>query len=241
MTVPTTTVPRTGTDLTATTDPALLARVTDGAITLSDLVKELAPVQVSAPAPAVIPTAKTITEAQRAAMARVPEVFGQVVPAVRRKLTVGEVESLITERTTLDEVKTMAEKRIEDIKVTVHNHLDTLIEATVPDDQRPLLDSSGHYISAGRAGSNDLDREFSREPRTTSASLNVAALAALDTGEPDALLSHEQYLALTTQVRQVDEAKIMIALRKDPGLIRALAAATTPGKASTSMFLRPRK
>lgn len=237
-------------------------KITDGSLALSDLL-DLVQVPTEAPSlPAKVASAKEITKAQRDAMARVPKVYGSVVPTEPRALEPGEVRDLIDERGTLDEVKKMTETRIADITLTVHNHLDAVYEdfiteqrlertrkvaaaggdeQSVPPVQMADRDPKGHYVTAGTAEVEDRDKVFSREVRHGAPSLNVAALKALDTGEPDALLTHEEFLSMTTQTRVFDESKVMLALRKNPALIKAIAAATTPGGDSTAVYLRNKK
>lgn len=248
------------------TDPALdtlMDKVrTGGIVTLSSLLsltKSLVPI---AEAPVVaVATPKEITDSQRAAIKHLPDVFAQVIPGEVRALEPAEVESLIDERMTLDEVKKMAEARLADITVTVHNHLDTEYADQITEDltdralkvaaaggdesavavvRSAARDEKGHYIVEGTVGAPGQTKQFSREVRHGSPSLNTALLAALDTGEPDALITHEEYLSMTTQVRQFDEAKAMLAIRKNPALVQAIVKATEPGKDGVSVYLRNR-
>ena len=69
-------------------------------------------------------------------------------------------------------------------------------------------------------------------------SLSVSALEAL---EADGTIDHKTFLALTRPVRVVDEVGVMAAVRKDPKILAALAKATTPGKKSTAINVRPKK
>lgn len=209
------------------------------AASLAEIVRLLNPTEVSAAPPAKVPTPKEITEVERRAIEHLPEVFGRVVPTQVRALTPVEVSTLIEERETLDTIKKMVEARLKDITVTAHNHLDAEYEASTPEDRRTALrDDAGHYILEGRIGSTERNQEFSRETRQGTASLDVSALAALDTGEDDAEISHTEYLSMTRQVRVFDEARAMDVLRKKPTLLRAIALATKPGKSGTSIYLR---
>ena len=208
---------------------------------LADLMALLALPEQSAVQPARIPTAKAITPAQQAAVARLPEVFGRVVPTERRALQPVEVTALVDEKITLDDVKKMAEARLKDVTATIHNHLDVEYEAATPEAERTIRDDNGHYIVEGRSGAEDREKEFSRETRQGSSVLNVEALKALDTGEPDALLTHAEFLAMTRQVRIVDEARVLDVIRNKPALVRALNAAIEPGKSGTSVYLRAKK
>lgn len=215
-----------------------LVQINSGSITLADLLKALSPKQQSAPVPAVLPKPAEIAEKQRAAMAKVPDVFGQVVPTERRALEPVEVKALVEEKQTLDTVKKMAETRLKDITLTVHNHLDVEIEAALPEADRPIRDDNGHYIVAGEAPAPGEEQQFTREVKNYAASLSVEGLQLQ---EALGLLSHEDFLAMTSQVRVVDEAKVMQAVRKKGELVHVLAAATTAGKQGTSVQLRKRK
>lgn len=226
------------TDLTTIVDTKILDALRGGTLTLSALAKAIAPKAPIAEAPAVVPLPREITAEQRAAIERMPTVYGKVVPTRRCSLTLAEIDTLIVERDTLDTVKKTAEGRLEDITIIAHNHLDIETEKKFAEGERPEKDAKGHYVTAARFGVPGQGKEFSRETRETSASLDLSALEALvDSGD----LTHEQYLSMTTQVRVVDEAKIMLAVRKEPGLIKALAKATRAGGKSTSMYLRLKK
>lgn len=209
------------------------------ALTISDLMAILAPKPKAEEVTSTVPLPKKITPAQAAAMERVPEVFGKVVPTEPRLLVPTEVKALIEERMTLDEVKKMAESRLKDITIVAHNHMDREYEAQVPDPERRVpQDKDGHYIEAHRAGVPEMDKEFSRETRGGTPTLVAATLQSFDTGEEDALLTHAEYLSMTTQVRVVDPAKVMAAVKKNPRLVEVIARATEPGVAGTSVYLR---
>jgi len=245
-------------------DPALVALVdkvkAGGVVSLADLLELTTAVVPVAEAPvAKVAVPRVITEAQREAMDRLPKVFGQVVPDKPRELVPVEVGALVVERQTLDDVKKMAEARLADITVTVHNHLDAQYanwvetervtrtakfastgEAAPPVKVAPR-DEKGHFITAGTAGVEDVAQQFSREVRHGAPSLSAVALEQLATGDPDAPLTHAEYLSMTTQVRVFDESKAMLAIRKKPALVRAIAMATQPGKDGVSIYLRNRK
>lgn len=184
----------------------------------------------SAGAPA--PTA--ITDSQRAALAQVTEVYGSVVPTERRSLTPAEVESLMAERLVLDEVKKMVEARSESLRTTVFNHLDVEAEAAgVPEGTG--VDKDGHYILAGETVGTEAGKKFRREVRTSAPTLNADALKGLvDSGD----LAHDDYLAMTTQVRVVDENKVMLTLKKRPELIGAVTKALRPARRNAALWVR---
>lgn len=228
-----------GTDLDVLVQNAQTLIATHTSVSMADLLAALSPAQVSDPAPAKVPAPRAITEAQRKAIARMPEVYGKVVPTERRMLEPTEVVALLDERTTLDEVKKTADARLKDITVIAHNHLDVQIE-NQPEEIRAglLTDEAGHFIVAGKISVPDADVEFSRETRQSSATLPLEALEALETAGD---IDHKTFLALTSQVRVVDEVKVMAAIKKDPSLLAKIAKATQPGKKGTSMYVRPKK
>ena len=228
----------TGSDLTTLVSTEILDKVKGGTITLSALAAALAPPTAGSEVVASVASPREITEEQRTAIRRLPEVYGKINPMGRRALTAPETSSLLDERDTLKKVEAMVTARVADITLIAHNHLDAKIDESVPQGKRPPMDAKGHYIVEGRLGVPEVAEEFSREVSEGSASLSESSLKALvDSGD----LTAKQYLAMTSQVRVIDEAKIMIALRKDPTLIRAIAKATKPGKKSVSMYVRKKK
>ena len=228
--------PAAGADLQALTS-SVVAEINKGTLSFNDLLKALSPQQTSEPVPAVIPTAKAITPKQSAAMEKVATVYGRVVPTERRTLEPVEAEALVEEKQTLDEVKKMATSRLEDITVTIHNHLNVALEESGKA-EGVLLDGKGNYIAEGRVGGPGQEQEFAREVKNYAASLNIDGLKE---AEALGLLSHEDYLAMTRQVRVVDEARVLEVLGKKPEVLAAIQHATVPGKKGTAVSLRKRK
>ncbi len=249
---------QTGTDAPAADDAAktqALAQVTtairkvnEGAISFADLLKLVAPPPPPEVAPAQPAPVPGITAEQRKALERVVEVFGKVVPTERRVLTVPEVGQLIEERMTLDAITDLAEKRKEGIRTTVCNHLDLELEAeaTKSGAELPHRDDKGHYVANGKARNPDQPKQFSRETRGSSPTLDPEALRLLadDAGlqaklaEAGITFTHADYLAMTRPVRVVDEAQVMLHLRKNPHLVHAIKLATTSKPSTASVYLR---
>lgn len=216
---------------------AAAKEIDKGSITLKDVLSVLAPGRESADVPAVLPVPSQITEAQHKAVERVGKVFGKVVPTERRVLTSVEVASLVDEKQTLDEIKKMAVGRQENIRITIFNHLD--VEAEGAGKNRDALrDNHGFYILGGEVrGEPDTPKKFTREVRDSAPSLNTEALKNL-ADDPEVDFTHQDYLKMTTQVRVVDENKVLLAMKKDPRLILAISNAINPGKKISSMNLR---
>lgn len=216
-----------------------IAKIEAGTLTMEALLEALAPdVPPAAEVEAQAPMPVAITPEQREAITKVGEVFGKVVPTERRTLQATEVASLIEEKQTLDELKKMAEARHESIRTTVFNHFDVEAEAEgkAADAYR---DKRGHYILTGEARATpEVGKKFTREVRQQGPSLNASALEALARDDDFADLTWDDYLKMTTQVRVVDENKVMLALKKKPDLVKAIARATNPGSRTASLNLR---
>lgn len=210
-------------------------------LSLGDLLKVLKPEdQIEKVAATEPPLPTAITANEEAALEKVTKVFGSVIPTERRKLDVGEISQLIEERDTLQTLKKMAEDRIsEGIRTTIFNHLDIVAEENGEADENTPRSKDGHYILPGEArGNPDDETKFKREVRQSSPALDAAALKSLADDPEFEGFTHEDYLSMTTQVRQVDENKVMIALKKNPKLIHAIAEATRPGSKTAALYQR---
>lgn len=222
--------------------PALdkaVAKVREGTISLDDLTDLLAPEPEAVETPEDLPTPATITDDERKALARVTDVFGSVVPAKRRKLKPSEVTALIDERDTLDTVEKMCSARKDDIRTTILNHNDVLVEeeGLAEDLQR---DKDGvHYIhKQSYNGDGSTKRRFSVETRSGSANMNPSVLKALADDPEVEDFTHEDYLAMTEQTRVFDEHKAMLHLKKNPDLVKHIQRAVTKGHPSVSVYVR---
>lgn len=228
---------------TASTDidtlvTAAIEQVERGDIALKDLLKALSPEAEAQPVPSEVPLPAEITDEEHVALDRVGEVYGSVVPAERRMLEPAEVHTLVEERLTLDTIEKMSKRRKEDIRTIIFNHLDVEVEESGIDLEAPR-DKRGHYVVEGQViGQSDTPKKFKREVRESSPSISESALKALseDPDVPD--FTHEDYLAMTTQTRVVDENKIMLALKNKPELIHAISKAVTPGGKTAALTVR---
>lgn len=228
------------TDLDVTTR-AVVDRINSGALSMADLLKALSPKPTALPAPEHMPVSAVIPDEDRKAIERVLEVFGKVVPTERRVLQPAEVDALIEEKQVLDRLKKMSERRLsEGIRPAIFNHLDVEVEEGSPEEAAATdRDKDGHYLREGEAvGTGSTGVKYTREIRTSSPTLDIEALKALseDPDYPD--FTHADYLSMTEQVRVVEESKVLLALKKNPNLIHAIAKATRPGSKSASLYLR---
>lgn len=179
-----------------------------------------------------------ITEAMRADLARLPEVYGRVVPTKRRMLRPLEITALAEERTMIDRViKFLGIRKDTSIRATVLNHLDVKFEqgATL----MPEVDEQGHYIVGGKEPVPGMDnRRFSREVRESKPVVDSAELERVHTAGG---LDRQEYLAITSvpPVKRVfDPVKAAAAIKKDPALLYKIARVTKPGSRSAALYLR---
>ena len=182
-----------------------------------------------------------ITETQRAAIDTLPSVYGKVVPTEKRMLQPAEVTALAAEREALDELEKMVKARREAIRTTVVNHMDESLFSSLTDTEREALDldGEGHVLTAQRVAIPGEAKAFSWEIRETAVSLDADALKNLDVaGEID----HDLYLSMTTQVRVIDEMKVMAAIQTNPAeAISAISKATKAGKRIGALYIRKAK
>jgi hypothetical protein len=129
------------------------------------------------------------------------------------------------ERVMLDELGKFIDDRKAAMKRAIYNHLDQ----TEPDPDAPR-DKDGHLVKAGRVEVPALGLAFTRETKQSSPHLTAEAL--------EEVLSHEDYLECTTPVRVVDEAKVMLKVRKKPAIVAQLAQAVTAGEPTTAFNKR---
>jgi hypothetical protein len=223
-------------------DPVLktaLAKLSEG-VAYKDLLAILAPKAAALAVPAEAPLPAVITDQQKAALDRLPEVFGRVVPQERRALQPTEVSLLLEERATLKTIADMAKDREADIRTTVLNAHDVRLEESGEDLSAVERDKDGHYIRKGEIRAEaGASQRFSVEARSGSATVNPDLLRQLAADENEPWFTHDDYLKMTTQTRVFDEEKTMIALRSRPDLLAALRYATTPGRGSVAVT--PRK
>lgn len=152
-------------------------------------------------------------------------------PAGRKSLTATQQDRLLAFYTTTHSAAKALKRAQETIRTTFFNHLDVLAEqAGVATPDETPRDKAGHYLLAGEIVVEGKEFRMTREVTEPAVDLNAEDLKALvELGA----LPHETFLALTTQVRVVDEAKVMEAVRKDPSLLKTLSHATRVTRAGS--------
>jgi hypothetical protein len=161
------------------------------------------------------------------------------VPATRRELATPEITALIKERMVLDEIANMVAARKDGLRTTVFNHLDVKVEGSAAFDADEVqVDDKGHFVVAGEARGEGVSKRFTREPRSAAPDLSVDKLKAMADDPECDLLTPQDFLAMTEQRRVVSEPRVMMALQRNPKLLRAIAEATDPGRSTGAFFLR---
>ncbi len=209
------------------------------AVSLKDVVGLLAPEPERLPVPEVLPLPAVITKEQREALAHLNNTFGAVVPTERRALESSEIEAIHDERKTLDQIEKLASNRKADIRTAVVNHFDVIQEEAGDVTEETPRDKEGHYVGAKvQEPIPNSDKKWSWEIRGGSPELNIAELERLADDETYEGFTRKDFLAMTTQTRVVDENKVMLAMKKNPELVRTIAKATKTSAKTGSLFVR---
>lgn len=238
--------------LAATEVPSAITQaVSNGAIvSMGDLVAALAPPPAISKVGAV-PLPAVVSEDEKVALERLPEVYGSVVPTERRELEPTEITSLIGERGVLKTVESLVKRRLDDISLTVLNHNDVDFEedpsqtegVLLGPDGKPFITAKGHVVRKARFRGDDpsLATLFSVETRKGSPSVSPSKFQELADDPAWENASHQDYLACTRQERVWDENKAMIHLRANPHLLVTLREAMTTSSPSVSVYERANK
>ena len=186
--------------------------------------------------------APAITPKVAAALAELPAVFGSVVPTERRRLTAEELDSLLTERQTMDTIlKLVKDRKDSSIRTTILNHIDVELEGRLTPEQLAEIDrdADGHYYHDEKVTVPDTGKAFSWEITDGSSVLSHDKLKELDQA---GLIDHDLYLEITEPVRVVNEQKLLLAMSKQPeevlGIVRA---ASVPGSEEKGKSLCPQR
>lgn len=162
------------------------------------------------------------------------------VPPNRRMMTTEELFSVNTFLATTKVVAKVVKRATEDtIKPAFHNHFDVKAEKDGVADPRttPRHPKSGHYLLEDKTSGkvSGLKASAERELRGGTVSLTEEGLKGLvDSGE----ISHQEYLAMTRQVRVVDEDAVLAAVKKNPELVQKLRKATSVSDPTIALTIR---
>lgn len=182
-----------------------------------------------------------ITPELKEALRRLPGVFGSVAPTESRKLERAEVERLTEERTVLNLVITALGNRDKDIDEAMRSHMDALAPEDAPviaegvAKGHKLLASEGEPFEVPVEGYEDAWQQRKVRGRAEMSLGLLADLLAAGT------ITREEFMAVTAQVRVLDEDKIKRAVRKSPARFLSVLKAITLRKGDTAQLVPPKK
>lgn len=187
---------------------------------------------------APLPQALAVTpEESQALSAFEKQAKDLVLPQSRRALNEAELRGAVEFMQTVKTVKAAVERaEKKTLKPALFGHFDAKAKADGLA-KTSLRNSDGYLIAADdHSGAvAGLPMKAVREVRSGSVSLPADELASL---EAQGVITHEEFLSLTTQVRVTDDAKVVAACKKDPTLVERLSKATKSTSATVSLNLR---
>jgi len=226
--------------------PGLIAQIQDNEpFTVADLADRLvSPDRVlpkDEPAPAAAPQVK-VTDTLKAALTRLPKVFARVSPTERRTLEQDELVRLTEEVLTIDAVTTQLGERREAIAETIRNHMDVAAEKTGGEDGLARIaegKAKGHYLLGRKGEPFEISVPGYRsgwQQRYVKGTSKIEGqrLAGL---LRDGIITTREFNSCTRTVRVLDEDKLAVAIRKNPGrFLQILARITRKGAPSASLY-----
>lgn len=187
-----------------------------------------------------------ITQQHLDALARLPEIYGKVVPKSDRALNASELATIAEERQTIDLVLKLLEARKSDsIRETLANHLDHVYYRAHPGEEPPT-DKRGHVAVKGATENDALVRGGKyKVARTVSGGKKVLTLSEVEVLRHDGKISAEVYERITRvippssmPVTVLDEEGLVAAMKSDPGLAFTLAQAARTTDTTTSITIK---
>ena len=215
---------------------------------------EVAKAMVSDTPPAVVgdevqpfpalPGAIDITPEVKQALVDLQDVFGRVQPSHRKLLTDAEREALGRERAVSDVLIGLLTQRKKDIREIIYAGMDVKAERDGADPATSPRDEQGHYAIGGNASEYQrlpipgTNTDFVRETKSARVTYDEASLARM---EQLGKVTHDQYLALTREVRVFDEKKALLSMQRDPTLMGVFRKIVRAGRPSSALNVRKRK
>jgi hypothetical protein len=232
------------------TEGALALIASDRPWTVDALAELLAPAAPKAersdpfPVPAA---AKPITDKLRAALKRLPAVFGSVTPTEHRKLEAAELAKLTDEAVTIAVIGDTLVKRLDVIKETVRHHMDFLAVEQAKDGAELLRIMSdtgkGHAIAAAPGEPFKVPVpgfEDTWEQRFVSGKVEVGYNQVPGLLRDD-FIDRQEYLSVTSAARVFDPVKFAGFVRKNPMRGLEILAKITTRKAPSASLYAPKK
>lgn len=176
------------------------------------------------------PKPLALSEDEKIAIKRLPEVYGRVAPEDNRLLTQEELVLLIEERGIIDTVlKVIKTRKDESIRETLANHLDHVFLHVADADTVALtpIDKKGHVQTKQDVPVDGTGRKVQK---TVSDPKPQLSMASVEQAHKDGKIDRKTYLKITRMPevpRVLDEPGLAKAIKDDPSLLYVLAPYTT--------------
>jgi hypothetical protein len=156
---------------------------------------------------------------------------GVTLPTLRRELDADELEDFTLALEDVTKARTALEAAEKKLKLTFQTHFDAVARNTPGFTTNGVeYNKDGFYVTEDHvsAAVEGLGKKVIRSVVPGSPVLTEEGLASL---EAEGVISHEEYLKATQQVRVVDEDGVMELAKERPELLPELASETTQEKA----------
>jgi len=170
--------------------------------------------------PEVVQTLRTLVQT----------LVGLDLPTSRRELTQAELEEFTLALQDANEVKKAVTASEDKLKQVFQNHADVRALADGRVTPATPTNKLGYYVLEDKA-SMAVPGLAKKVQRTITEPNPVLTDAGLRDLEQRKLITHEEYLKATRQVREPDEVGVMDLVRKRPGLLPFLAEVSKPERA----------
>lgn len=185
-----------------------------------------------------IPQSAALNEDAEEAVSKVAKLLSELdLPDRRRMLTKDELETLTRTYIEWDKASKGLDRSRDQIKAAIFNHFDAVAAHDGKIDLDTQHTKEGWAIVEDKASAAvpGLDFKLTREVAGGKTELDLDRLRDL---VEDEIISQEDFLALTRQIRVVDENRALEWLRKNPERAHLLLEGTKTGSARASMYLR---
>lgn len=207
--------------------------------TVTDVLNAAKPVKdVVSLAETPIPQSAALNEDAEEALSQVGKLLSELeLPDRRRMLTPAELETLTRTYMAWDKASKGLGRSRDQIKAAIFNHFDAVAAHDGKIDLDTQHTSEGWAIVADKTSAivQGLDVKLTREVAGGKTELDLDRLNDL---VEDEVIAREDFLAMTRQVRVVDEARALEWLRKNPQRAHLLLEGTKTGSARASLYLR---
>jgi hypothetical protein len=230
----------------ATDSSAYLMATDPGKTWTVDALAKLLAGEAPQPEVSPAPPAKTVTvtPALRAALSLVAKLFGDVQPTEPRKLEEAEVKRITAEYRALAAVIVLLGARNKAIDEAVRHHMDAVareLGITGP----VVADgvAKGHILAAKPGEPFEVTVEGLEDPWQQRFTTGNSELSMTDLWQllDEGLITREQFNAITSAERALDDSKIKRAVKRDPKVYLPILASITRRRPDGASLYPPKK